>query len=143
MAEETTGAGHGLDEVLPQGWRPSGPGDSVEGVVEEIGVGWSDWANDREGGEYPVVTVRRPDSSLVSVHCFHTALLRRMMSLQPQLGEQFRCVYLGLKERPDGTRVHRYHLTVPGRTHSDAYERIAAAETRSTASTGGGMDPEA
>lgn len=92
-----------MDMNYASGWKPD-EGDTLIGTVVSIDFGWSNYTN----AEYPIVTVQpegtdKPDAR-VAVHCFHTALLNRIMSLRPTEGERIGIQYKGKEPSKDNPR---------------------------------------
>lgn len=114
--EPDTG-GFDLDREGGEGWRPN-PGDILTGTVLSINNRWSDWTN----AFYPVLTIQ-PDGGgdPKSIHAFHAALFRRVLTLRPQEGERIGIKYHGEVENSDGkTKSKIYTLKVdraPGSGH--------------------------
>lgn len=80
-----------MDLEYAQGWKPE-VGDKIIGRVLAVDLGWSDFRK----GQYPIITIRPDDGGdPVAVHCFHTALYNRMLTLQPRAGQRIGIQYQG------------------------------------------------
>lgn len=112
-----------------QGWRPQ-EGDTIIGVVAELGRGYSEYRDANDG--YPIVTLTlETDAQVadgtkvspgeqVSVHCFHTALENKVKELRPVTGERIGFTYKGEVPSKDGKRTyHSYVVRMPGRNQAD------------------------
>lgn len=107
----------GLDKDYAEGWRPK-EGDSIVGVVTDIDTGYSEY----NLLTYPIVTVERGDGSQVALHCFHDVLRKRILQLEPTLGETLGVLYKGKKPSKDGRReIAVYTVKVKGRGNKNPY----------------------
>lgn len=107
-----------------EGWRPE-EGDLLIGEVTEVTSGWSDHAGDF----YPILTIKRRDNGeSVSVHCFHTVLKNKILTLRPQVGQTVGIKYLGKHQHPkDASReVTDYVVKIEGGSTADPYAAFGA-----------------
>lgn len=122
-----------MNLAYAEGWQPE-PGAVLVGNVTEVGTGWSDYMK----GHYPIVTVQpegKGNPAPVAVHCFHAALLSRMMDLRPKVGERIGIKYEGQRPHKSipGQSVSVYIVKVDGRTDaSDVWNRVAQPIGRDT-----------
>ena len=68
------------------------PGQSIEGVVVGLGLG------NYQGKEYPEVTFRKVDGSVVVFSATQTMLKRKLAELMPKPGDSLRIRYDGESE---------------------------------------------
>lgn len=108
----------GLDKDYAEGWRPK-EGDSIVGEVTDIDTGYSEYNN----LTYPIVTVKRQGTDeLVALHCFHDVLRKRILQLEPKIGEILGVLYKGKKPSRDGRReIAVYTVKVKDRGVRDPY----------------------
>lgn len=102
---------------FPEGWRPSGVGDSIEGTITDIEQGWSD----QSSSFYPILILNTGSEKKTAVHCFHTALKRGIVGKRAKPGDYIK-ITVGkkrpLKSNPSHTVVP-YFVEFPKRTAAD------------------------
>lgn len=117
----------GMNLDYAEGWKPDA-GDVLVGRVTSVDAGWSDFMS----GNYPIVTVQPEDGSApVAVHCFHTALLNRVLNLRPVVGDRIGIKYDGTvpHQTVKGKTVAKYVVKVEGKDNAEGlYNRMAAAQ---------------
>lgn len=128
----------GLDKDYAEGWRPT-TGDTVIGEVTDIDTGYSEYNQT----SYPIITVKRTGSDeLVALHCFHDVLRKRILQLQPQIGETLGVMYKGKKPSKDGRReIAVYAVKVKGRGTTNPYANMQLQQQQSAPHTVDPMNP--
>lgn len=112
-----------------EGWRPE-VDDEVRGILRSIDKGWSDWT----GSYYPILTIEQDGGKLVSVHCFHSVLLNRVLQLKPREGEYVGCKFFGSEKTNDGKRtvqLYAFDVVRAEARDSDPYAGIEQAHESS------------
>lgn len=90
-----------LDQVEQdtEAWMPE-PGDKVGGTLVDVDEASSDF------GDYPLITIKTPNGSLVNVHAFHTVLRntlnKKLAKGMLKVGDQIAIMYKGEGEARDG-----------------------------------------
>lgn len=117
-------------------WVPVEPGDILDGVVESVESGWSDFRN----GSYPILRVRDASDDVRAFHAFRTAAFNQVLDKRPTTGERVTITFLGARAKKDGEKNNPpvgYRLVVHGRGAAfdqDLYHRMdqraAAPATR-------------
>src|SRR5215472_10399977 len=100
-------------QTFPEGWRPVA-GDSIEGIVTSMEIGWSDQTEDN----YPIIVLRLADDTEKSIHCFHYSLKTQVISKKVRPGERVKITQgekVPLKNNPNRSIVP-YKLELPDRT---------------------------
>lgn len=129
-SQEQVAEEFGLNEELPEGWRPE-EGSVLIGKVIGLTKGWSDYQQQY----YPIVMVEdEATGKPVAVHAFHFVLMDRLTSLRPVLGERIG-IKMGakvpLKGNPKQT-VQTYTVKVEGRTE-DVWNEVKTPRTQAPA----------
>ena len=115
-------------------WRPTDPGDQLDGYVVDVDTAWSKFRASRnpenpDAGWYPLLTVRLEDGSERKVHCFRTVLYNEIMRKQPIAGERVTITFIGEGPARDGMNgAHIYRVNVHGRAGTaNAYQGMLPA----------------
>lgn len=88
-----------------------------------------------DGSPVTVVELVRPDDRLVSVWCFHTALVSQFQRWRPRRGERLMLKYAGKVEGRGGDKYHDYRLAVdrPDDTGEIDWDTLATAAPNAAA----------
>lgn len=107
-----------FDYVQGQGWRPK-PGDICEGLVIDIGRGYSTESEDW----YPILTVLQADGTVTMLHCFHTVLKEWVLTNKPQVNSTVGIKFLGKKKKKGDSKqeVADYICRIKGDAARDPY----------------------
>lgn len=106
-------------------WVPTEPGETLEGVVESVDSGWSDYRN----GSYPILRVN-VGAVIKAFHAFREAAFNQVLDKRPTTGERVTITFLGARARKEGEKNNPpvgYRLVVHGRGAAfdqDLYQRM-------------------
>ena len=116
----------GFEFDFAEGWRPEKKGDAVKGRVTSLDTGYSQW----QPNGYPIVTIEQENGESVAVHCFHTALSRRLAEVEPAIGDRLGIRYDGKVNTKDGKMsYHSYSVSAPDRKFSNFWESHDGGQT--------------
>lgn len=118
-------------ETASDAWIADKPGDSVEGIVKDLDVAWSDFRaqhlpNDPNGGNYPLITVEKDNGDVVKIHAFRTVLYNEVAKRQPKPGERIKVTFVGEGEakRKGQSPPHIYRVETPDRDPDDVAKNV-------------------
>jgi hypothetical protein len=112
----------------PVTWKPSTPGDSIEGVL----VGYDERTSDYSGETYPVLSIEADDGTEYTWFASQAGAKSQVERLRPQIGERVGASYRGEGDaKPGQSPPKRFRFLV---------DRIPGTAPPSTPEPGEGPD---
>ena len=120
---------HQEPQATSDAWVPTEPGEKLEGVVESVEAGWSDYHN----GHYPILRVTTADGDTRAFHAFRKTAFNQILDKRPTTGERITITYLGARAKKEGATKNPavgYRIVIHGRDAAADRDLYARIDTR-------------